>query len=193
MVFLTNLLNYKRHITESDNGYVPYCFFCNAVFSQSTSKICTLIRFTLFSNESDIVKTLSVVLLPYRFTLFSNVCHKRNSHERVLLPYRFTLFSNRRLPFHQVSCVLLPYRFTLFSNALSLPPPECFVLLPYRFTLFSNLKLGIKCTHYTVHGKSMRLFYNICIMIVNKIRTNHYQSQQVFRIQKLLSALSFQC
>ena len=46
--------------------------FCNAVFSQSTSKICTLIRFTLFSNESDIVKTLSVVLLPYRFTLFSN-------------------------------------------------------------------------------------------------------------------------
>ena len=68
-----------------------------------------------------------------------------------------------------------------------------FVLLPYRFTLFSNLKLGIKCTHYTVHGKSMRLFYNICIMIVNKIRTNHYQSQQVFRIQKLLSALSFQC
>ena len=33
--------------------------FCNAVFSQSTSKICTLIRFTLFSNESDIVKTLS--------------------------------------------------------------------------------------------------------------------------------------
>jgi len=53
--------------------------------------------------------------------------------------------------------------------------------------------LKIKCTHYTVHGKSMRIFYNICIMIVNKIRTNHYQSQQVFRIQKLLSALSFQC
>ena len=52
------------------------------------------------------------------------------------------------------------------------------VLLPYRFTLFSNLKLKIKCTHYTVHGKSIRLFYNICIMIVNKIHTNHYQSQQ---------------
>ena len=52
------------------------------------------------------------------------------------------------------------------------------VLLPYRFTLFSNLKLRIKCTHYTVHGKSIGLFYNICIMIVNKIRTNHYQSQQ---------------
>jgi len=53
--------------------------------------------------------------------------------------------------------------------------------------------LGIKCTHYTAHGKSIRIFYNICIMIVNKIHTNHYQSQQVFRIQKLLSALSFQC
>ena len=89
--------------------------------------------------------------------------------------------------------VLLPYRFTLFSN---IPPDITFkisVLLPYRFTLFSNLKLGIKCTHYTAHGKSIRIFYNICIMIVNKIHTNHYQSQQVFRIQKLLSALSFQC
>ena len=53
------------------------------------------------------------------------------------------------------------------------------VLLSYRFTLFSNLKLKIKCTHYTVHGKSIRLFYNICIMIVNKIHTNHYQSQQL--------------
>ena len=89
--------------------------------------------------------------------------------------------------------VLLPYRFTLFSNPFTVECQHFFVLLPYRFTLFSNLKLGIKCTHYTVHGKSMRLFYNICIMIVNKIRTNHYQSQQVFRIQKLLSALSFQC
>lgn len=72
-------------------------------------------------------------------------------------------------------------------------PYKIRVLLPYRFTLFSNLKLKIKCTHYTVHGKSIRIFYNICIMIVNKIHTNHYQSQQVFRIQKLLSALSFQC
>ena len=134
MVFLTNLLNYKRHITESDNGYVPYCFFCNAVFSQSTSKICTLIRFTLFSNYN------------YR------------NCEDIL--------------------VLLPYRFTLFSNAEFANQNLDSVLLPYRFTLFSNLKLGIKCTHYTVHGKSIRLFYNICIMIVNKIRTNHYQSQQ---------------
>ena len=89
--------------------------------------------------------------------------------------------------------VLLPYRFTLFSNKRGEEMKKEDVLLPYRFTLFSNLKLGIKCTHYTVHGKSIRLFYNICIMIVNKIHTNHYQSQQVFRIQKLLSALSFQC
>ena len=111
----------------------------------------------------------------------------------VLLPYRFTLFSNsiRICPFRNK--VLLPYRFTLFSNLQGGKMMKTSVLLPYRFTLFSNLKLKIKCTHYTVHGKSMRIFYNICIMIVNKIRTNHYQSQQVFRIQKLLSALSFQC
>ena len=112
---------------------------------------------------------------------------------RVLLPYRFTLFSNENDLYNENEEVLLPYRFTLFSNSYLRRWKNSAVLLPYRFTLFSNLKLGIKCTHYTVHGKSMRLFYNICIMIVNKIRTNHYQSQQVFRIQKLLSALSFQC
>ena len=171
MVFLTNLLNYKRHITESDNGYVPYCFFCNAVFSQSTSKICTLIRFTLFSNYNYRNCEDILVLLPYRFTLFSNLMQNGLASKLVLLPYRFTLFSNAEFANQNLDSVLLPY----------------------RFTLFSNLKLGIKCTHYTVHGKSIRLFYNICIMIVNKIRTNHYQSQQVFRIQKLLSALSFQC
>lgn len=81
----------------------------------------------------------------------------------------------------------------IFSNTSGWQERKHRVLLPYRFTLFSNLKLKIKCTHYTVHGKSIRIFYNICIMIVNKIHTNHYQSQQVFRIQKLLSALSFQC
>ena len=171
MVFLTNLLNYKRHITESDNGYVPYCFFCNAVFSQSTSKICTLIRFTLFSNYNYRNCEDILVLLPYRFTLFSNLMQNGLASKLVLLPYRFTLFSNAEFANQNLDSVLLPY----------------------RFTLFSNLKLGIKCTHYTAHGKSIRLFYNICIMIVNKIRTNHYQSQQVFRIQKLLSALSFQC
>ena len=156
MVFLTNLLNYKRHITESDNGYVPYCFFCNAVFSQSTSKICTLIRFTLFSNYNYRNCEDILVLLPYRFTLFSNLMQNGLASKLVLLPYRFTLFSNAEFANQNLDSVLLPY----------------------RFTLFSNLKLGIKCTHYTVHGKSIRLFYNICIMIVNKIRTNHYQSQQ---------------
>ena len=133
------------------------------------------------------------VLLPYRFTLFSNSGGITTFAMLVLLPYRFTLFSNPRFLSVKDIRVLLPYRFTLFSNEVILCIVFCFVLLPYRFTLFSNLKLGIKCTHYTVHGKSIRLFYNICIMIVNKIHTNHYQSQQVFRIQKLLSALSFQC
>ena len=134
-----------------------------------------------------------VVLLPYRFTLFSNIIIYAVKMKMVLLPYRFTLFSNNVRPHWTFTKVLLPYRFTLFSNFHREKSKRKSVLLPYRFTLFSNLKLGIKCTHYTVHGKSMRLFYNICIMIVNKIRTNHYQSQQVFRIQKLLSALSFQC
>ena len=111
----------------------------------------------------------------------------------VLLPYRFTLFSNRSSltvvspRFYYL--IDLHYSQTRFAR----PFKSRRVLLPYRFTLFSNLKLGIKCTHYTAHGKSIRLFYNICIMIVNKIHTNHYQSQQVFRIQKLLSVLSFQC
>ncbi len=53
-----------------------------------------------------------------------------------------------------------------------------YYLIDLHYSQTSNLKLGIKCTHYTVHGKSIRLFYNICIMNVNKIRTNHYQSQQ---------------
>ena len=134
-----------------------------------------------------------IVLLPYRFTLFSNLNCNLIFSNSVLLPYRFTLFSNSIHLLYYLLPVLLPYRFTLFSNIGNGIPQGISVLLPYRFTLFSNLKLKIKCTHYTVHGKSIRLFYNICIMNVNKIRTNHYQSQQVFRIQKLLSALSFQC
>ena len=136
---------------------------------------------------------MKIVLLPYRFTLFSNINRGKIKITLVLLPYRFTLFSNQLVEIWHYFVVLLPYRFTLFSNHVPYSVIACLVLLPYRFTLFSNLKLGIKCTHYTVHGKSIRLFYNICIMIVNKIHTNHYQSQQVFRIQKLLSALSFQC
>ena len=135
----------------------------------------------------------NLVLLPYRFTLFSNAGVTVDINGHVLLPYRFTLFSNAGYTRQGCFSVLLPYRFTLFSNGQGQVTSLTTVLLPYRFTLFSNLKLGIKCTHYTVHGKSIRSFYNICIMIVNKIRTNHYQSQQVFRIQKLLSALSFQC
>ena len=127
--------------------------------------------------------------LHYSQTLSVN----RKNSAGVLLPYRFTLFSNIPNLDSGLLIVLLPYRFTLFSNACDARLHKGCVLLPYRFTLFSNLKLKIKCTHYTVHGKSIRTFYNICIMIVNKIRTNHYQSQQVFRIQKLLSALSFQC
>ena len=137
--------------------------------------------------------SLGIVLLPYRFTLFSNkplvVLLLRQFYYLIDLHYSQTDCLTLRFP----DLVLLPYRFTLFSNIYHLINDCNWVLLPYRFTLFSNLKLGIKCTHYTVHGKSVRLFYNICIMIVNKIRTNHYQSQQVFRIQKLLSALSFQC
>ena len=152
--------------------------FCNAVFSQSTSKICTLIRFTLFSNHENFFDCFAKVLLPYRFTLFSNIYHLINDCNWVLLPYRFTLFSNECSALAYISFVLLPYRFTLFSNDGTPQEPKSIVLLPYRFTLFSNLKLKIKCTHYTAHGKSIRLFYNICIMIVNKIRTNHYQSQQ---------------
>ena len=125
--------------------------------------------------------------------VFSNQRLVGGTYSDVLLPYRFTLFSNYIDEFWMWAEVLLPYRFTLFSNDYNYSTEQTSVLLPYRFTLSSNLKLGIKCTHYTVHGKSIRLFYNICIMIVNKIRTNHYQSQQVFRIQKLLSGLSFQC
>ena len=199
MVFLTNLLYYKRHITESDNGYVPYCFL-QCCFSQSTSKICTLFRFTLFSNLMTHLLQVRYVLLPHRFTLFSNAGGGKTDYLVVLLPYRFTLFSNGvrslsdccvvLLPYRftlfsnpsylfQLShTVLLPYRFTLFSNRSILTIAKVKVLLPYRFTLFSNLNLKIKCTHYTVHGKSIRIFYNICIMIVNKIHTNHYQSQQ---------------
>ena len=159
----------------------------------------------------------ALVLLPYRFTLFSNRSKTKLTAFIVLLPYRFTLFSNLYVATIAIITVLLPYRFTLFSNAyqtrnhleqfyylidlhysqtLSFAISSCgkfYYLIDLHYSQTSNLKLGIKCTHYTMHGKSIRLFYNICIMIVNKIHTNHYQSQQVFRIQKLLSVLSFQC
>ena len=138
-------------------------------------------------------KTMFGVLLPYRFTLFSNGKKREYRKLEVLLPYRFTLFSNRLSCLSAVTDVLLPYRFTLFSNSywLGLLNFVFYYLIDLHYS--QTLKLKIKCTHYTAHGKSIRLFYNICIMIVNKIHTNHYQSQQVFRIQKLLSVLSFQC
>ena len=113
--------------------------FCNAVFSQSTSKICTLIRFTLFSNYPEQGSKKSFVLLPYRFTLFSNREVQTSHYSYVLLPYRFTLFSNRNGGTARGLRVLLPYRFTLFSNALTSTMQICIVLLPYRFTLFSNI------------------------------------------------------
>ena len=121
--------------------------------------------------------------------------YARDNAVEVLLPYRFTLFSNVLPNWAVVVVVLLPYRFTLFSNAPMFVDVAVrfYYLIDLHYSQTSNLKLEIKCTHYTVHGKSIRIFYNICIMIVNKIHTNHYQSQQVFRIQKLLSALSFQC
>ena len=81
--------------------------FCNAVFSQSTSKICTLIRFTLFSNSEVDRAREPIVLLPYRFTLFSNERRSNFTIAFVLLPYRFTLFSN----FHPVfgNCQMFYY------------------------------------------------------------------------------------
>ena len=134
--------------------------FCNAVFSQSTSKICTLIRFTLFSNGYIPADVIIKVLLPYRFTLFSNKGYFSYKNKygfttlqiytilklrvvilkffKVLLPYRFTLFSNRIVSQQITYMVLLPYRFTLFSNNGWLTENSEKVLLPYRFTLFSN-------------------------------------------------------
>ena len=112
MVFLTNLLNYKRHITESDNGYVPYCFLQCCFFTAPY-------RFTLFSNPHSKRLIICSVLLPYRFTLFSNFTVIALLKLVVLLPYRFTLFSNIMLTNSTRITVLLPYRFTLFSNTMS--------------------------------------------------------------------------
>ena len=117
--------------------------FCNAVFSQSTSKICTLIRFTLFSNKCPYTLTNRQVLLPYRFTLFSNRSSLTVLSLRVLLPYRFTLFSNLWLKNSTPVAVLLPYRFTLFSNnssALRLQKRFYYLIdLHYSQTLLPSL------------------------------------------------------
>ena len=184
---------------------LPYRFtlFSNAEMQDKpTPAVLLPYRFTLFSNLHVLFTCGADVLLPYRFTLFSNYWPTTLTSHYVLLPYRFTLFSNLSLSMLLSTKVLLPYRFTLFSNdeeikvanhrfyylidlhysQTSLGISEIiwlfYYLIDLHYSQTSNLKLGIKCTHYTVHGKSIRLFYNICIMIVNKIRTNHYQSQQ---------------
>ena len=77
--------------------------FYNAVFSQSTSKICTLIRFTLFSNSEVDRAREPIVLLPYRFTLFSNAGGGKTDYLVILLPYRFTLFSNGNRTFEELN------------------------------------------------------------------------------------------
>ena len=87
---------------------------------------------------------------------------------------------------------LIDLHYSQTKDVKELREEKFYYLIDLHYSQTSNLKLEIKCTHYTVHGKSIRIFYNICIMIVNKMCTNHYQSQEVFRIQKLLSALSFQ-
>ena len=138
---------------------------------------------------------MRIVLLPYRFTLFSNVSSEFPClclfYYLIDLHYSQTPRSVAHF-YHQFYYLIdLHYSQTILSTYLD--GHLFYYLIDLHYSQTSNLKLGIKCTHYTMHGKSIRLFYNICIMIVNKIHTNHYQSQQVFRIQKLLSVLSFQC
>ena len=160
---------------------------------------------------------MRIVLLPYRFTLFSNVSSEFPClclfyylidlhYSQTGLPIRFrvkTFYYLIDLHYSQTVCgstykiiqfyYLIDLHYSQTPNFLNENVSGFYYLIDLHYSQTSNLKLGIKCTHYTMHGKSIRLFYNICIMIVNKIHTNHYQSQQVFRIQKLLSVLSFQC
>ena len=154
--------------------------FCNAVFSQSTSKICTLIRFTLFSNSEVDRAREPIVLLPYRFTLFSNPT--RGTAKKAAFYYLIDLHYSQTLCVDYENKTLFYYLIDLHYSQTAVHirrlATSFYYLIDLHYSQTSNLKLGIKCTHYTVHGKSIRLFYNICIMIVNKIRTNHYQSQQ---------------
>ena len=174
-------------------------------------------RFTLFSNDSMMVFSYRLVLLPYRFTLFSNTqyCGTRPQKFYYLIDLHYSQTCRTAqilaeefyylIDLHYSQTLLLfiviasPFYYLIdlhYSQTINLIDSlgnSFYYLIDLHYSQTSNLKLGIKCTHYTMHGKSIRLFYNICIMIVNKIHTNHYQSQQVFRIQKLLSVLSFQC
>ena len=141
MIFLTNLLYCKRHITESDNGYVPYCFFCNAVFSQSTSKICTLIRLFIFSNKAIYYTISGLVLLPYRFTLFSNIL--RSGHTCILFYYLIDLHYSQTKQAEDCKGERFYYLIDLHYSQTELCGDDEYnkVLLPYRFTLFSNTDL----------------------------------------------------
>ena len=129
--------------------------------------------------------------LHYSQTKCSLCCINRMFYYLIDLHYSQTNQSSLVLPLRFYYLIDLHYSQTTNSGVMS--RYWFYYLIDLHYSQTSNLKLGIKCTHYTMHGKSIRLFYNICIMIVNKIHTNHYQSQQVFRIQKLLSVLSFQC
>ena len=142
------------------------------------------------------------VLLPYRFTLFSNLL----CHIRYCVEFYYLIDLHYSQTFHSQDSSLQAFYYLIdlhYSQTIRKPIPTknrfyylidlhysqtfmyslpvalmFYYLIDLHYSQTSNLKLGIKCTHYTVHGKSIRLFYNICIMTVNKIRTNHYQSQQ---------------
>ena len=181
---MTVLLPYRftlfSNLKTTKHKYSKFYYLIDLHYSQT----CTLLQrlYLLFYYLID---------LHYSQTLSRSVAQLSWFYYLIDLHYSQTrtMQTMRKSTFYYL--IDLHYSQTLrFTN---MPWSKFYYLIDLHYSQTSNLKLGIKCTHYTVHGKSMRLFYNICIMIVNKIRTNHYQSQQVFRIQKLLSALSFQC
>ena len=157
-------------------------FFCNAVFSQSTSKICTLFRLFIFSNKAIYYTISGLVLLPYRFTLFSHWIVEDFMNALVLLPYRFTLFSNILRSGH--TCILFYYLIDLhYSQTLwqiirskiqfyylidlhysqtELCGDDEYnkVLLPYRFTLFSNPSVYTFFHHFVLLPYRFTLFSN---------------------------------
>ncbi len=96
--------------------------FCNAVFSQFTSKICTLIRFTLFSNKCPYTLTNRQVLLPYRFTLFSNgwrsYTQVKKFYYLIDLHYSQTNLCSVVLTFRFYYLIDLHYSQTLLSTSL---------------------------------------------------------------------------
>ena len=159
-------------------------------------------RFTLFSNISGCCQAANSVLLPYRFTLFSNGWRSYTQVKKFyyLIDLHYSQTMNRPktdLPWFYYLIdlhysqtfkefivrikwfyYLIDLHYSQTRKCRTSRHRQFYYLIDLHYSQTSNLKLGIKCTHYTVHGKSIRLFYNICIMTVNKIRTNHYQSQQ---------------